>query len=1015
MNDEQRRALSAIQFSSALGTDAIWSPLAYHVDGLHPHAVAAIKRAVAAADSRPRSQPAGLVLSGERGVGKTHLLGWLRHFVQQQGGFFFMPKLIVGESFWSGAVHGVVNQMSGADGGQLGRMIDALSQHTGCGKELRIRLRGNIQVSKNNLDEFIERIGQFDSHPMRDYEDTLRALVLYQANSRDLRDVGHAFLLLEEGIEESDKTAWGFRGRRRAAQQIFNDLSWLFALSGPVVLAIDQVDTVITQSRRDDEVHLADVLAAGLMDLREETVRTIIVAACIPKSWELIAQHAVNSASDRFTVLELSTNMPSSDVARTIVERHLASQYDEIGFDPPYPSWPVMIDAFADPDIAHYTPRRLLKQVEDHVRRCLDLDAISELSSFVRAVEDSGILPLPSAKDLGAFDAEFARLRVTADTNGPLDSRHEDDRMFAVLNAALHCYVLEQRENGRDLTLDPRTRVQPALHARLRCTLDEANEDEEHWSFRAIGHTNARAVLTRLRSACLEADIQPNLSKRHLVVVRNIPFSPGPVTKQTLTEFEAAGGLALPICEDDLRTFSALERMLATARAGFSGWLLARRPAGRSQLFTRAAIGSAAADEPQREMPVARPDTDSVLGAESVMNEGAQLDRSARTRSVPADSDALSLNLGRSVDGGRELRIPLNLLRKHTAVFAGSGSGKTVLLRRLVEEVALQGVSSILIDSNNDLARMGDRWPHRPESWGSGDAERAEEYFESVDVVVWTPGRESGQPIALNPLPDFAEVGDDPDELRTTVAAAVAGLAPKTGLSRAQAGRGQAVLTEALAHFAGQGGGQLEDFVALLANLPQGVSAIRRAADLAAGMADELRAAMITDPVFRGAGNRLDPGTLLTPTPGRRARVSVISCVGLADGQPETFVNQLQLALFAWIKQHPAGDRPLGALLVLDEAQTFVPAQQPAASKQSTLRLATQARKYGLGMVYATQAPKALHNLVSGNAATQFYGRLGAAVQIRVAEELARALRFTPDGGQGLTDFQAAAVRSERS
>lgn len=32
-------------------------------------------------------------------------------------------------------------------------------------------------------------------------------------------------------------------------------------------------------------------------------------------------------------------------------------------------------------------------------------------------------------------------------------------------------------------------------------------------------------------------------------------------------------------------------------------------------------------------------------------------------------------------------------------------------------------------------------------------------------------------------------------------------------------------------------------------------------------------------------------------------------------------------------------------------------------------------------MVYATQAPKALHNLVTGNAMTQFFGLLKAQVQ----------------------------------
>ena len=265
MNDEQRRALSAIQFSSVLGTEGIWSPLSHHVDGLHPRAVAEVERAVHTAKSRPRSQPIGLVLRGERGVGKTHMLGWLRQYTQEQGGSFFMPKLIVGDSFWSGAVHGIVNQMRGAGDRQLARMIDTLSERTECGNELRVRLRGTLPVDRRNLDEFVDRVQQFDEQSMRDYEDTLRALVLYQSGNRELREVGHSFLSWEEGIDDSAKAHWGFRARYRKPQLIFNDLSGLFALTGPMVLAIDQVDTVITQSGRTDEARLADDLAGGLM------------------------------------------------------------------------------------------------------------------------------------------------------------------------------------------------------------------------------------------------------------------------------------------------------------------------------------------------------------------------------------------------------------------------------------------------------------------------------------------------------------------------------------------------------------------------------------------------------------------------------------------------------------------------------------------------------------------------------------------------------------------------------
>lgn len=567
--------------------------------------------------------------------------------------------------------------------------------------------------------------------------------------------------------------------------------------------------------------------------------------------------------------------------------------------------------------------------------------------------------------------------------------------MYSLLNAALRCYVLERGDSGRELTVDPPTVVRQTLHARLRRTLDEATEDEEQWGFRAIAHGHPRAVLTRLRSACLEAGVQPGVAKRHLVILRNTPFSPGPVTTAAVAEFEAAHGIAVPISSDDLRTFAALEAMLADADPRFLGWLAVRRPASRSQLLSRvlADLGSGVIAEEQHsavvvdEHPAPAVVTEDVVATEDIV----VTDPEPVVTEVDRE-DSSSILLGRSVETGAGLRVPLVQLRKHTAVFAGSGSGKTVLLRRLVEEAALQGVSSILVDTNNDLARLGDRWPSPPATWGNHDPERAERYFTDTEVVIWTPRREAGRPIALNPLPDFSGVLDDPDEFRTSIDASVASLIPRTGLTRGKAAKGTAVLTEALGHFAKNGGSELNAFVTLLGNLPESVSKIRDAGRLAADMADELSAAMINDPVFGGAGERLDPGVLLTPAAGKRARISVISCIGLpTEKQRQTFVNQLELALFAWIKRNPAGDRPLGGLLVLDEAQTFVPSNGSTVSSESTIKLATQARKYGLGLVYATQAPKALHNLVTGNAATQFYGLLNAAVQIQAAKELARA------------------------
>ncbi len=85
----------------------------------------------------------------------------------------------------------------------------------------------------------------------------------------------------------------------------------------------------------------------------------------------------------------------------------------------------------------------------------------------------------------------------------------------------------------------------------------------------------------------------------------------------------------------------------------------------------------------------------------------------------------------------------------------------------------------------------------------------------------------------------------------------------------------------------------------------------------------------------------------------------------------------------------------------MDEAQTLAPSGAMTACTTSTIMLASQARKYGLGLVFATQAPKALHNQIPGNAVTQFFGHLKAPVHIEAAKAIASAT------GTPIYDFAA--------
>ncbi|MDG6100497.1 ATP-binding protein [Dactylosporangium aurantiacum] len=156
---------------------------------------------------------------------------------------------------------------------------------------------------------------------------------------------------------------------------------------------------------------------------------------------------------------------------------------------------------------------------------------------------------------------------------------------------------------------------------------------------------------------------------------------------------------------------------------------------------------------------------------------------------------------------------------------------------------------------------------------------------------------------------------------------------------------------------------------------------------IAAERAENLEAAPINDPLFSGVGHSADPGSRLTPAANKRARISVISFVGLRGKKQQGFVSQLQMALFSWVKRNPTGDHPLGGLLVMDEAQTLAPS---GAMTVCTRMPASHAREHGLGLISATQEPKGLHSHISGNAATRSLGLLSVPVHIEATREMAR-------------------------
>ncbi|WP_327107580.1 helicase HerA domain-containing protein [Nonomuraea glycinis] len=1015
------KALTALSFNYTEGADDVWRPSPFHVEGLHGGSTKILLDGLAEARAQPDGSPIGVVVQGQRGTGKTHLLGWLRELTQREGGYFVLVGLLDAKGFWESTVVSILDSFSraGEDGeSQLRVFLSRLAASVDVSRMTRRAVTGRKEVTRDELDSFIGALRRLDEQVGRGCQDTARALTLFASADMGMQDIGEAFLYSMPEGEPGERARWGIRPVDKTPQEIVQDISRLLALTGPTVIAIDQIDPLIAQSSAATDAALSPAspvsgvvldaggklllerIAGGLMALREVSRKTLTVLSCLPNSWALIQQEAVDTVRDRFKEAVPLMTIPDAGTARELVTRRFEAQYRAAGVEPPYPTWPIRPEAFER--APGMTPRQLLIAIEAHIRSCVRDDEVRELTAFdgvavptVKPTASEGLTE-SVAQAVIALDARFAALR---DGRQPpmIDGASEDVLMPALLASGLSAWIAGQGENGLTFTVDPPPSAKPPLHARLRQILDESTEDETHWAFRAVTANNAIAALNRIRKASVAAGLDAEVPKRRLFLLRNRDWSGGERTQEVVAAFERAGGRKLTFNGDDLRVLSALSELLAENPPHLNTWLAVRDPAGDVSFLREALTELWSVPTPPTPTAATTPDNDSERAQDRTVafpaTGGAA--QSARAAGRGAAGEGPGIPVGRRMAGGAQVSVPLEALRKHTAIFAGTGSGKTVLIRRLVEECALQGVSAIVLDPNNDLARLGDPWPQAPHGWQEGDERKAADYLAGTEVVIWTPRRGAGRPLSFQPLPDFAAVADDPDEFTEAVEVAVAAIAPRVKLEARtdKAQRGQAVLRRALARYGRRGGRSLKGLIALLADLPDGVSELASAPKIAAELAQSLTAAMDNDPMFGGGGEPVDPGVLLTPSEGRRARVSVISLAGLpGEEQRQSFVGQLQMELFAWIRRHPAADRPLGGLFVMDEAQTFAPSNgRVTPATRSTLALASQARKYGLGLIFATQAPKGLHNQIPGNAATQFFGLLNASAHVNTAKEMARA------------------------
>ena len=802
-------------------------------------------------------------------------------------------------------------------------------------------------------------------------------------------------------------------------------------LQSPAILALDQLDAIVAQHHyiaknainieltNEQRVSKAIIesIGGGLMALHDITSRTLTLISCLDVTWEILAKEAVQSVRDRFVDNVLLTEIVDSTVAETLIANRLQPAYQSVNFSPPYPTWPFHPEFFAAAVQKGKSPRQILQRCSQHRDHCIVQGKATELRSF-----DQGTSPPVKKADFSDIEDAFRRAKQQVDLERALEETHEDDILGQWLKTASACLVHENpTADNIDVSFEdrfPGDRTQSQLHARVRLIYRDQGDRERHLCLRALQRSHHAAYRARLKAAMTTSGIDHALSFRRLMVIRTHDLPNGAITQKLTQQCINAGGLFAYPEADDLRVLGALHQLRCQHLPDFEDWLCQHRPVSQLNFMqdTVAWLFSGVDGTiPAQSTSPPSVGSDSV-GSDSGTSANPDFNlrrqpghdltavvpptNSSRKPVVPKVPTASGgLPVGKRLIGqrqpGNQITIPLEALTKHIVVLAGSGAGKTVLVRRLVEEAALQGIPAIVIDGANDLARMGDHWPTPPAIWTDQDRAKAEQYQQATNVLVWTPGRSAGRPLNLDPLPDFRALRGNVDELNQAIDMARDSLENVVAPGNAATARvKRGILRNALEYFANAGGGTLESFAEFLNDLPeQAAGNIARASRRAQEMADLLNAEIANNPLLRQSGEPLDPAVLFGVDDSlNTTRLSIINFIGLPGlSQQQQFLNQLAMTLFTWIKKNPApSGQPLRGLFVIDEAKDFLPSQQTTPCKSSLNRLAAQARKYGLGLIFATQAPKSIDHNIIANCSTQFYGRANSPASINVVQDQLR-------------------------
>jgi hypothetical protein len=354
----------------------------------------------------------------------------------------------------------------------------------------------------------------------------------------------------------------------------------------------------------------------------------------------------------------------------------------------------------------------------------------------------------------------------------------------------------------------------------------------------------------------------------------------------------------------------------------------------------------------------------------------------------------------------------------HAVCVGMTGSGKTGLCIALLEEAAIDGIPSIVIDPKGDLpnllltfpelkpedfapwinqedaqkrnlsaaeyaAQQSDLWKKGLAEWGQ-DGNRIQRLRNAAEFRVYTPGSNAGIPVSI--LKSFsappAEIRNDTELLTERVNTTVTSLLGLIGIDADPIKNREHILMSNIFNKEWSEGRDL-DIAGLIQQIQSPALTKIGVMDLESffpakerfGLATALNN-LLAAPAFASwmEGEPLDIPQILH-TPDGKPRVAIFSIAHLDDAQRMFFVSLLLNQVLGWTRTQ-SGTNSLRTILYMDEIFGYFPPVANPPSKLPLLTLLKQGRAFGVGVVLATQNPVDLDYKGLSNTGTWFIGRL---------------------------------------